>query len=104
MASSSSPLGRRSPANVTFGRKTTSVIAILPSAPLASVPAASSSYASTTKPPPAASARNHSMWQLDSAATSASSGSTAAGSDSGGRTALGELDAGTSSPPSNRQR
>jgi len=43
------------------------------------------------------------MWQLESAATSASSGSTAASTDSGTRTTCGEEDAGTSIPPSKRQ-
>jgi hypothetical protein len=44
------------------------------------------------------------MWQLDSAATSASSGSTPAGSEKGTRTTLGEDEAGTSAPPSKLQR
>jgi hypothetical protein len=44
------------------------------------------------------------MWQLDSAATNASSGSTAEGSENGARTTSGELDPGTSVPPSKRQR
>src|SRR5207237_445919 len=52
---------------------------------------------------PAASDRNHSSWQLESAATSASSGSTAASTDNGTRTTCGEDDAGTSTPPSKRQ-
>src|SRR3977135_1054017 len=43
------------------------------------------------------------MWQLESAATSASSGSTAASTDNGTRTTCGEEDAGTSRPPSKRQ-
>ncbi|KGS86909.1 hypothetical protein X976_3602 [Burkholderia pseudomallei MSHR7500] len=42
------------------------------------------------------------MWQLDSAATNASSGSTAVGSENGTRTTCGELDAGTRTPPSKR--
>ena len=41
------------------------------------------------------------MWQLDTDATKASSGSTAAGFDRGGRTTLGEADAATVIPPSN---
>jgi hypothetical protein len=40
------------------------------------------------------------MWQLDSAATSASSGSTASVRDSGSRTDSGEDEAGTVTPPS----
>jgi len=43
------------------------------------------------------------MWQLDSEATKASSGSTAASTDIGTRTTLGEEEAGTSMPPSKRQ-
>ena len=43
------------------------------------------------------------MWQLESAATSASSGSTAASTDIGTRTTFGEEEAGTSMPPSKRQ-
>jgi hypothetical protein len=43
------------------------------------------------------------MWQLDSAATSASSGSTAFSADSGTRTTCGEDEAGTSTPPSKCQ-
>jgi hypothetical protein len=42
------------------------------------------------------------MWQLDAAATRASSGSTAAGSDIGTGTDNGDDDAGTVSPPSKR--
>jgi hypothetical protein len=60
-----------------------------------------STYASTTKPFLAASERNQSMWQLESDATNASSGSTAAGFDSGTLTALGDDDAATRTPPSN---
>ncbi|BCR22963.1 hypothetical protein KAM426_04900 [Aquipseudomonas alcaligenes] len=43
------------------------------------------------------------MWQLDNEATKASSGSTAATSEQGNGTTCGEDDAGTSTPPSNRQ-
>ena len=43
------------------------------------------------------------MWQLASEATKASSGSTAAALDIGNGTTCGELDAGTSTPPSKRQ-
>ncbi len=43
------------------------------------------------------------MWQLDKAATSASSGSTPAGFDHGAGTTAGEEDAGTVKPPSNVQ-
>src|SRR5580693_5872384 len=43
------------------------------------------------------------MWQLDNEATSASSGSTPAGSEKGTRTTLGEDEAGTTAPPSNVQ-
>ncbi|MEI9927078.1 MAG: hypothetical protein WDN44_04335 [Sphingomonas sp.] len=44
------------------------------------------------------------MWQLATPpATSASSGSTPAGSESGTRTTEGEEEAGTSAPPSNFQ-
>ncbi len=43
------------------------------------------------------------MWQLEMAATSASSGSTAAGSEYGSGTESGELDPGTTAPPSNVQ-
>src|SRR3954447_7622893 len=43
------------------------------------------------------------MWQLDSEATNASSGSTLAGFDSGARTTAGDDDAGTVSPPSKLQ-
>ena len=42
------------------------------------------------------------MWQDDSDATKASSGSTASFFESGGGTTLGELDAGTVTAPSNR--
>ena len=42
------------------------------------------------------------MWQLESEATNASSGSTAASTDIGMRTTFGEEDAGTSMPPSKR--
>src|SRR5262245_5514109 len=44
------------------------------------------------------------MWQLDSEATSASSGSTAAATDMGSGTTCGDAEAGTSIPPSNSQR
>src|SRR5262245_57079966 len=44
------------------------------------------------------------MWQLDSEATSASSGSTAAATDMGSGTTCGDDDAATSVPPSNNQR
>src|SRR5260370_513349 len=43
------------------------------------------------------------MWQLDSDATNASSGSTPAGSEKGILTTLGEDEAGTPAPPSNAQ-
>jgi hypothetical protein len=43
------------------------------------------------------------MWQLDSDATNASSGSTPAGSEKGTLTTLGEDEAGTTAPPSNAQ-
>ena len=43
------------------------------------------------------------MWQLDSEATNASSGSTLAGLEKGIRTAAGDDDAGTVMPPSNVQ-
>jgi hypothetical protein len=79
------------------------VIATLPCATLVSSPAASSSYRSTTKPRLPAIARKNSMWQLDSAATSASSGSTASSADIGSGTDEGADDAGTSTPPSKRQ-
>ena len=42
------------------------------------------------------------MWQLETAATKASSGSTAAGSDQGSFTECGELEPGTTAPPSKR--
>src|SRR5690606_38312496 len=42
------------------------------------------------------------MWQLESEATKASSGSTEDSSDWGSGTTCGELDAGTFAPPSNR--
>ncbi len=42
------------------------------------------------------------MWQLESAATKASSGSTASARDSGNGTTEGEADAATSMPPSKR--
>ena len=42
------------------------------------------------------------MWQLESAATKASSGSIAAGSDMGSGTTCGEEEAGSSRPPSKR--
>ncbi len=54
--------------------------------------------------PAAAIARNHSMWQLASDATNASSGSTAAASDIGSGTELGADEPGTSRPPSKRSR
>lgn len=41
------------------------------------------------------------MWQLEIAATNASSGSTAAGFENGGRTMDGEGEAETTAPPSN---
>src|SRR5262249_299185 len=50
-----------------------------------------------------ASQRNDSMWQLASAATNASSGSTPAGFENGARTTSGEADAATVRPPSNVQ-
>jgi hypothetical protein len=43
------------------------------------------------------------MWQDDSEATNASSGSTASARDNGSGTTCGELDAGTVTPPSKRQ-
>src|SRR6187455_1535809 len=43
------------------------------------------------------------MWQLDSDATYASSGSTFAGFESGTRTTAGDEEAGTESPPSKVQ-
>jgi hypothetical protein len=42
------------------------------------------------------------MWQLAIAATKASSGSTAAGTDHGAGTTEGDADAATVVPPSNR--
>jgi hypothetical protein len=77
--SSSSALGLRSPLHVIFGRCSTRVIAILPSAFFSMWPTASSSYESSTNLCFQAIARNVSMWQLESAATKASSGSTFAG-------------------------
>src|SRR6516162_78949 len=77
--SSSSALGIRSPLHVSFGRSSTRVIAILPSAFFSMYPIASSSYASSTNFCLHAIARNVSMWQLESEATKASSGSTLAG-------------------------
>jgi diguanylate cyclase (GGDEF)-like protein len=50
----------------------------------------------------AAMARNVSMWQLERAATKASSGSTASVTDIGSGTTSGEADAGTLTPPSKR--
>ena len=44
------------------------------------------------------------MWQLDSDATNASSGSTAAGSEPGTGTTWGDDDPATTAPPSKRQR
>ena len=44
------------------------------------------------------------MWQLDSEATNASSGSTAVGSDCGAGTTCGDDEPGTTAPPSKRQR
>src|SRR6266536_6344722 len=52
---------------------------------------------------PRAERQKNSMWQLAIAATSASSGSTARGSDSGTRTMCGEDDAWITAPPSNVQ-
>jgi len=66
-------------------------------------PQGSSLYSATRQPPAAASDRNHSMWQLERAATRASSGSTAASTDIGTRTTCGEDEAGTSTPPSKCQ-
>ena len=43
------------------------------------------------------------MWQLESAATNASSGSTASATEYGSRTLSGEDEAGTVMPPSKRQ-
>ena len=43
------------------------------------------------------------MWQEESEATNASSGSMAASTDMGSGTTAGEADAGTSMPPSKRQ-
>jgi hypothetical protein len=42
------------------------------------------------------------MWQLEIAATNASSGSTASARDRGGGTKAGEADAATLTPPSKR--
>ena len=44
------------------------------------------------------------MWQLDSAETNASSGSTAAASEYGSGTTCGDDEPGTSMPPSKRSR
>jgi hypothetical protein len=44
------------------------------------------------------------MWQLEIAATNASSGSTASVTESGTGTECGDEEAGTSTPPSNSQR
>src|SRR5262249_41873014 len=104
MASISARDGRRSPPTVTAGRRVTTVMAHLPASSLVSSPTASSRYSSITTPRWAAMLRNHSMWQLASAATNASSGSTAAGTDIGTGTTCGEEEAGTSTPPSNSQR
>ena len=43
------------------------------------------------------------MWQLDKAATKASSGSTASARENGSRTDSGEEEAGTVTPPSKAQ-
>ena len=43
------------------------------------------------------------MWQLDSEATNASSGSTPAASDQGAGTMCGQAEAGTTAPPSKLQ-
>ena len=55
-----------------------------------------------TKPARAAYDRKNSMWHEDSAATKASSGSTASSLDKGSGTTFGELEAGTTVPPSKR--
>src|ERR1043166_6300429 len=55
----------------------------LPRSFLVMTPTAASSYLSTTKPAFAANPRKNSMWQLDSDATSASSGSTTSARESG---------------------
>jgi len=77
---------------------------LVPASFVAITPVASSRYDSTASPASAAIGRSHSMWQPDSAATYASSGSTPAGSESGTRTTCGELDASTTAPPSKRHR
>ena len=70
----SSALGGVAPEKRTRGRSSTRVMAIRPSAFFSMWPTASSSYESTVSRLRAAIARNESMWQLDSAMTSASSG------------------------------
>src|SRR5690606_194584 len=47
--------------------------------------------------------RNHNMWQLESDATNASSGSTASSAESGGGTTCGDAEASSSIPPSKVQ-
>src|SRR3954470_19786072 len=66
-------------------------------------PTASSSYASTRKPAFFASHRKVSMWQLETEATKASSGSTAAALEYGAGTTAGDAEAGTTCPPSKLQ-
>ena len=83
------------------GRNVTLLIHSRPSSVLASTPLARSSYDATTNPFRAANDRKNSMWQLDSAATNASSGSTPAGSERGTRTTCGDDEARTIAPPSN---
>src|SRR5450756_1201633 len=86
------------------GRSATVSIATCPAAFSPMVPTALSSYRSTTNPRRAACERKNSMWQEDSEATNASSGSTASSFDKGRGTTVGELEASTTAPPSNDHR
>jgi len=93
-------VGLRSPSNTTEGRSVTFAIHSFPSGVLSRMPTAQSSYEATTNPSFAANDRKKSMWQLDNAATSASSGSTPEGSENGSGTVNGDADARTLALPS----
>ena len=96
-------VGRLAPAYRTRGLSTTELTQSAPRSFFVVTPTASSSYASTSSPSREATQRKLSMWQLEMAATYASSGSTAAALEKGGRTACGEGEAGTTTPPSKCQ-
>src|SRR5438067_9598086 len=99
ISSSSCSVGCLSPENLIFGCNSTRVIAIFPFSFFSMWPTASSVYSSRTNFFLQATARNVSMWQLESDATNASSGSVFAGFPR----YAGAADAVISWPPSNFQ-